>query len=414
MGVAKVILNGVTQMDVTQDTVLSTNLLTGYTAHAANGEVVTGAYEGGKDELALLLSGKLSSYSNSSLSTLVNYAFAYVSSLSFVYIPNISTIPTGCFADCLMLSSIVISSGASITIWPNAFSGCIRFSGDYSFFQKIKEVASYAFSGCRTITSAPFGSFLTHLGSCAFYNCTSLTDVDLTALSSFNGQITGASVFTGCQRLSLGTVLLSNNIRLGEATSVFANCGIASVDTYMEVSLSTLIAVGRNMFYGCGYLSKLHVDGMRYIPTGFATNCSRLNDIYFPSAEACIGGACFAYCSSLTKVTNDEFPLLVGLGSSMFLSCANLSIFSLSALNQGALTYGSYDHPLRNCSNLKRISAPTVTYPGSLPYIGLTALEHLTIGGYHITTHRKGFFRLSYFEIVYQPLIQALFTGIIC
>ena len=45
MAISKIILNGVTQMDVTQDTVASTNLLSGYTATKNDGTKVNGAYE---------------------------------------------------------------------------------------------------------------------------------------------------------------------------------------------------------------------------------------------------------------------------------------------------------------------------------------------------------------------------------
>ena len=44
MAVSKVILNNTVLMDVTQDTVASSNLLTGYTATGADGNTVTGAY----------------------------------------------------------------------------------------------------------------------------------------------------------------------------------------------------------------------------------------------------------------------------------------------------------------------------------------------------------------------------------
>lgn len=37
MAISKIILNGVTQMNVTQDTVASNNLLSGYTATGADG-----------------------------------------------------------------------------------------------------------------------------------------------------------------------------------------------------------------------------------------------------------------------------------------------------------------------------------------------------------------------------------------
>lgn len=44
MAISKIILNGVTQMDVTQDTVASGNLLSGETATGADGNPVVGAY----------------------------------------------------------------------------------------------------------------------------------------------------------------------------------------------------------------------------------------------------------------------------------------------------------------------------------------------------------------------------------
>lgn len=44
MAISKIILNGVTQMDVTQDTVASSNLLSGETATGADGNQVVGAY----------------------------------------------------------------------------------------------------------------------------------------------------------------------------------------------------------------------------------------------------------------------------------------------------------------------------------------------------------------------------------
>lgn len=42
MGVAKLILNDVTQIDVTQDTVSESNMLDGYTAVSANGTYIEG------------------------------------------------------------------------------------------------------------------------------------------------------------------------------------------------------------------------------------------------------------------------------------------------------------------------------------------------------------------------------------
>ena len=47
MAISKIILNGVTQMDVTQDTVVEATLKSGETAHRADGVQITGTMSGG-------------------------------------------------------------------------------------------------------------------------------------------------------------------------------------------------------------------------------------------------------------------------------------------------------------------------------------------------------------------------------
>ena len=56
MGVAKVILNNETLMDVTQKTVTASTLATGYTALGADGENVVGALQPGGDDFVVILS----------------------------------------------------------------------------------------------------------------------------------------------------------------------------------------------------------------------------------------------------------------------------------------------------------------------------------------------------------------------
>ena len=51
MAISKIILNGVTQMDLTSDTVAASNLLAPYTAHGADGEAVVGTASGGASNI---------------------------------------------------------------------------------------------------------------------------------------------------------------------------------------------------------------------------------------------------------------------------------------------------------------------------------------------------------------------------
>lgn len=54
MAISKIILNGVTQMDVTQDTVTTSTLMSGETAHDASGTQITGTASGGGGDYSLV------------------------------------------------------------------------------------------------------------------------------------------------------------------------------------------------------------------------------------------------------------------------------------------------------------------------------------------------------------------------
>ena len=57
MAISKIILNGVTQMDLTGDTVVADKLLSPYTAHGADGEPITGTASGGVSKNAQVVQG---------------------------------------------------------------------------------------------------------------------------------------------------------------------------------------------------------------------------------------------------------------------------------------------------------------------------------------------------------------------
>lgn len=73
MAISKIILNGVTQIDLTQDTVTTNNLITPNTAHGANGEAITGSASQG-----ITPTGTLNITENGTYDV-TNYASAVVS-----------------------------------------------------------------------------------------------------------------------------------------------------------------------------------------------------------------------------------------------------------------------------------------------------------------------------------------------
>ena len=65
MAISKIILNGVTQMDLTQDTVAAANLISPNTAHGADGEAIVGTASGGTSKNTQVVQGTTRSNASS-------------------------------------------------------------------------------------------------------------------------------------------------------------------------------------------------------------------------------------------------------------------------------------------------------------------------------------------------------------
>ncbi len=69
MAISKIILNGVTQMDLTSDTVEASNLLQNYTAHGADGNAIVGTATAGSSKNTQVVQGE--TRTNSSTATAI-------------------------------------------------------------------------------------------------------------------------------------------------------------------------------------------------------------------------------------------------------------------------------------------------------------------------------------------------------
>ena len=106
MGISKLILNGVTQMDLTSNTVASNNLLSGYIATGADGEKFTGSYvNSGTSELDAYLTRSITSF-DSPVSYIGSCAFYGCSLLTSVNALQCTSINMLAFQNCFVLSNI--------------------------------------------------------------------------------------------------------------------------------------------------------------------------------------------------------------------------------------------------------------------------------------------------------------------
>lgn len=200
------------------------------------------------------------------------------------------------------------------------------------------EEISNTFQFCRHLKSINFGNActLTELPLYCFYDCTSLSEVQLPeSLTNIDFW-----TFKGCT--SLKSITLPPNI-------------------------SSLYEV----FPDCISLEEVKYDGnsLLWIGGGTFKNCESLKSIYFPSVID-VAEEAFQNCSSLATVTTSADQI----GAHAFENCVNLMDLQYDMNN---LSIG--EAAFKNCISLQSISLPSNLSIGAQAFAGCTSLEKFDV-----------------------------------
>ena len=220
--------------------------------------------------------------------------FTYNENLTSIdFSSKIKTIPNITFYQCKSLQHVSTDTLQPTSIGYEAFYRCTVLLSDKLDLSKCESIGSEAFSGCSNLTSIDLSS-CTSFGQYAFNLCSKLTSIgslneNLTSLPArLFGECTllnnvtlptslttlGGGVFYNCK--SLTSIDISNVTSLGD--SVFMNC--ESLQSFGSLNES-LTSIPNNLFWGCGNLQ---------------------GDIVIPEGVTFLGQACFLDCNSLHSI----------------------------------------------------------------------------------------------------------------
>ena len=206
-----------------------------------------------------------------------------------------------------------------------AFSGCTGLTS-VTLTASLTTIGWGAFYGCTGLTSISLPENLTGIGSCAFEGCTGLTSISLPANLS---QI-GDGAFSGCKGLTSIT-LPTNLTQIGQRA--FFNCtGLTSISLP-----ANLTKIGWDAFYGCTGLTSLTIDSAnaKYKTEGnilynkegtFLIFAVRgLTSANILDTVTTIGYSAFSGCTGLTSLDLSACTSLTLIGSYAFSGCTGLT-----------------------------------------------------------------------------------------
>lgn len=234
MAISKIILNGVTQMDVTQDTVASNNLLSGETATGADGNPVVGAYVPASaptiESLSVTPSETQQTYNSSSVdgykpvtvgaisSTYVGSGITRRSSSDMTASGATVTAPAGYYESA---SSKAVASGTEGT--PTATKGSVS-NHSVSVTPSVTNSAGYITGGTKTGTGVSVSASELVSGNLAITQ--NGTNIDVTNYATVSvavegGGGSGVQVVVHGEQSSMTSTSLVYTGLLGEPTSFF-------------------------------------------------------------------------------------------------------------------------------------------------------------------------------------------------
>jgi hypothetical protein len=270
-----------------------------------------------------------------------NSAFLDITSITSIVLPStVRTFGKSAFNRCTKLESINIPSGMT-SIAEYAFGSCEKLKS-IDLPASVTSIGAYAFWKCTSLETATLGDDVTSIGEYAFQNCA------LTSINLSEGVNIGESAFYNCK--SLTSVDIPENASIS-ASSIFQNCSALT-----NVSLpKSLTAIGTKVFDGCSKLGSINIPASLTTIGSYAfRNCSSLPSFTLPEQVTVINESTFEGCKAMTSFSHSGN--ITSIAKAAFKNCSSLPSFALTK-SMTTINASTFE----GCSALATITTATPT-----------------------------------------------------
>lgn len=247
-------------------------------------------------------------------------------------------------------------------------------------------INSYAFYGCKSLTSVTIGESVTVINKEAFYGCNNLEEITL----PFVGLRDGAEGFTGLFGYIFGYTKL-NSVSTGhyfyDASSKVYYC-YNNPESLKKVTVTGRIDVPDRAFYGCSSLTNITIgNSVTSIGSYALSGCSSLTSITIGNNVTSIGSYAFSGCSSLTSVnysgTVDQWVQIKGLFAIMSSNTSKKLYINNELVTEVNITTATKinAYAFMRCESLTSVTiGNSVTEIGSSAFEACSNLKSVTMG----------------------------------
>ena len=252
-----------------------------------------------------------------SVMIIYDFAFSYCSKLTSIVIPNsVTSIGNRAFQNCRCLASIIVENdnakykSENNCLIEKSTNKLILGCKNSVIPNGVTSIDSYAFCGCRDLTSIIIPDGVTNIGQYAFDNCSSLASV------SISDSVTSIGYYAFIDCSSLTSVYYAGEISdwcdidfdgNGANPMSYRNFYLKENGEYKLVTdliiPDTVTEIKQYAFCGCvNSISVKLGNNVKTIGEGAFWDCRYLTNIIISNSVESIGYYAFYYCSKLTTV----------------------------------------------------------------------------------------------------------------